>query len=213
MLSPKEKVPVIIGFGYRARQGKDSVVQHIIDTFGGKYDIRRYAMGDELKAEVNTLDQEALCIKYSIPYDNNPDMSDPKCQTKHGKQSALLQYWGTEVRRAEDPFYWVKKVDARVMAEQPQIALLSDMRFWNEFYWVLANKGYPVKVERIGYTDPSRDSGHVSEIQLETAKFFAHIKVQEGELDQLKADAIEVFNAVLQDVAPVVEDIPGVMAA
>lgn len=110
----------------------------------------------------------------------------------------LLQLYGTEFRRAQDPFYWVNKLRAKIEAEQPQVALISDMRFKNEAYYVKAFKGYTVKVTRHGYTDLSRLTTHQSEVDLADFKFDFELTVAEGAIDQLKKDAVTVFDMIVQ---------------
>jgi hypothetical protein len=197
--------PLIIGFGYKARQGKDTAIKTIIDHFGDQYDIRRYAFGDELKREVNELDQIEWCFKNGIPYDFDPDMTDPLCQSKHGKQGKFLQWYGTEYRRAQDPFYWVKRLRDRLRDELPQIALIADTRFQNEFLFVLANKGYTVKVVRTyedgrEYVDMSRDSKHISENELAEAKF--NFEIRAKSVEEVQADAIDVFGRIIDAYQP-----------
>src|SRR5258708_5549244 len=104
---------LLIGFGHRARNGKDTAAAHIIRTFKDRFDIRRYGFADELKAELSQLDQFGLCMKHGVPYDFDPDINDSLCTSKHGKQAALLQFWGMH-RRSQDPFYWVNKLDKKI---------------------------------------------------------------------------------------------------
>ena len=191
-----------MGFGHKARQGKDVACQTIVEAFKDRYDIRHYSFGNELKKEVNGLDQFEWCLKLGVQYDINPPMNDPLCQTRHGKQGPLLQKYGTEYRRAQDNFYWVKKLRAMLEAEQPQIALISDVRFPNEMMFCKAFGGFTVKVSRYGYTDLSRDPNHISETALDNAKFDYEIQVLDGELDQLKKDAVTVMGLIISSMNP-----------
>jgi len=188
---------VIIGFGHRARCGKDSVCQFIIDVYskenGGPYDIKKYAFADELKAEVRGRERE-LCEQYNIPY--RPD-SEGKCRE-------LLQWWGTEFRRKQDEEYWVKKLSSRLDIELPQIALISDVRFRNEAEWIKDREGYYIKVERYKnqerYMHPAVDHDHRSETELEHyTDHFAEIRCEDGEIDDLRRSAIECFDLIVKD--------------
>jgi hypothetical protein len=206
MLLPKT---LVIGFGYKARHGKDTAVKSIIESFGSQYDIKRYAFGDALKREVNELDQFAWCMRNGIPYDFQPSMDDPLCRTQHGKQGALLQWYGTEYRRNQDEFYWVNKLRETLEKEQPKVALISDVRFRNEAYFVKACDGFLVKCSRLGYSsiDSGRSTTHKSEVDLDGFTFDYEINVPDGELDTLKQDAVEVFNLILSRVQPEVPDL------
>jgi hypothetical protein len=191
---------VIVGVGNRARHGKDSVVKTIIEH-ATRFDARKFAFADELKREVEQIGASDIAFRFGVPLDPNPPMDDPLCP--NGKQSRVLQFWGEYVRK-RDPFYWVNKVRARIEAEQPHIALISDMRYLNEFLYVRSFGGYTVKVFRPGFVDLSRDPNHPSETELDNAAFDYTIINDKG-LDELKADAIEVFNHIVAAVNPVQE--------
>lgn len=197
---------VIIGIGHKSRHGKDTVANTIVKEFSKLYDVRKYGFGVQLKQEVNELDQFATCFTNGILYDTHPDMSDPYCNTVHGKQSNLLQYWGAE-RRKQDKFYWVKKLDSIIKKEKPQFAIVSDLRHLNEMMWTKSNKGYTIKVTRTGFVDLSRDPNHISETELDNVMFDYDITTIEGEVSQLKKDAIEVFNMIVAELTPRVDSI------
>jgi len=74
----------------------------------------------------------------------------------------LLQYWGTEVRRVEDPNYWVRKLDEKVRASDGDLIVITDVRFQNETEYIRAGcGGIIVKVVRTDI-QPEEDP-HVSE--------------------------------------------------
>lgn len=69
------------------------------------------------------------------------DMNDP--EVKDGFRT-LLQMWGTEFRRAQDPDYWVKRAQtklARLVAEGFDPIVIDDCRFPNE-YAMLKSEGF-----------------------------------------------------------------------
>jgi hypothetical protein len=199
--------PLIILFGHKARHGKDTVVKTIIDAYKDKYDVRRYAFADELKNEVEGLDKLAMCARYGVAYDFNPPMDDPLCPT--GKQSSLLQAHGAHMRTI-NPYHWVNKLGNKIEKDKPQIALISDMRYKNERLWGLANDGYTVNVTRQGYVDLSRDPNHESEVDLDGMPYDFYISVPEGNLEELRADALDVFEQILKDYQPEIDrELPG----
>jgi hypothetical protein len=220
---------LLIGIGFRARNGKDTVAAEIIKARGGQYDIRKYAFADELKKEYtqaieftmvqhNLSAQDAvahlchwadkLCVQNGykdavgqplrISYDPAPDMADPLCP--YGKQRLLLQFWGTEYRRFQNPFYWIGRLQATVDKERPQVALVTDLRFPNE-YWFIRNRmdGVTVKVERYGF-----DNGltHPSESKLDGYKFDYEIVCPDNSLEELKKDAVVLFDTIVADSVP-----------
>lgn len=200
---------VVIGFGYKARQGKDQAVQAIVDARNGQYDVRRYSFAGALKREVNEAAEKAggmlglygsLDFPTWVRYDANADMTDPECPL--GKQRDLLQWWGTDFRRKQNPNYWVRLMDSQIKKENPQFALISDMRFFNEAYWVKACHGCTVKVVRHGWSDLSINSTHVSEKELDNYSFDVVLTVMDGALDELRREAVQIFDMVLNAVNP-----------
>jgi hypothetical protein len=119
-----------------------------------------------------------------------------------------LQFYGTEYRRKQSPHYWVNRMSQRLKEDAPQIALISDMRFKNEFMWTKSVGGYTVKVTRYGYVlDDGRDPKHISEVDLDSAPFDFEISVLDGEVDQLKRDAVTVFELIESLVNPIPQEV------
>lgn len=215
---------LLIAFGYKLRSGKDEAVKAIIAARGDKYDVHRYCFADALKEEVNTAateagGMEALFVKLHkdgieqqnggalllpewVTYDPNPDMADPRSPL--GKQRKLLQWWGTELRRAADPFYWVKKLQGRIEVDNPKIALIPGLRFPSEVTWVSANGGFTVRMDRLGYT-PTEHTAHVSEEALsymDEGDWNYVIQCQDGDLDELQRSAVFVFDHIVELLTP-----------
>ncbi|MCU6480547.1 hypothetical protein [Arthrobacter sp. A2-55] len=80
----------------------------------------------------------------------------------HGPEiRRLLQVYGTEIGRSNyGANVWTDYVARQISQEQPQAAVLTDVRFDSEAEWVLAQGGPVVRIHRPG-TGPV--NGHVSE--------------------------------------------------
>lgn len=178
---------------------------------GKHLNVRQYAFADALRQEVEqalldrwpqegpsgTYDHKAamrlLCRWAGVPYDPNAIQCDAY---PSGKQRALLQWWGTEYRRAQDPDYWVKRTAERIQSDAADVALISDLRFFNEFDFVRAN-GYAVRIDRPGF---EIDDGqhHISETMLDAMpdNYWSHILVNDGDENKLKADAVAFFDVI-----------------
>lgn len=218
---------MIIGFGHKARNGKDEAIKAILRDIGGTLDARTYGFSDALKREINEAAEQARNMRAlfsilrmppgktvslknppesSLPewlltspklpewvtFDENAPMDDPLSPL--GKQRALLQWWGTEFRRAQDPDYWVKKLMGRIATENPQVALICDLRFPNEFAAIQAANGYTVKVVREGFVSDTPD--HYSERALDGVRpldWDYIISVPDGQLELLKEEAVNAF--------------------
>jgi hypothetical protein len=233
-LRPKAKVEpeiksLILGFGHRARSGKDTAVATIVERRGSQYpghlssdykgpfyDARAYSFARALKEEVtaaalNAGGMDRLCNPEMEFYQENgnfiklpewvvfePDapMDDPLCPL--GKQRTLLQWWGTEFRRNVNPNYWVDRLAEIISKEQPQVALISDMRFPNEKEFV-EKHGYSIRVDRNNLPSLSGSAGvHASELALADVPDWdwGAILKNYSTLEEFKAKAVKLFDSL-----------------
>lgn len=121
-------------YGYVRVNFKDALVQEIKDNFP-----------DLLEEMVNTHLIESV---------------DDLFQQKPPLMRALMQNYGTEVRRNDDPKYWVKKW-IKEMQEHESV-VTDDVRFLNEAHAVTANGGKIIHIER---TDITTGGNHLSETE------------------------------------------------
>lgn len=228
--------PLYIGFGHRARSGKDTAAAMIIKERGlrprylepwdgvssrtgtvGVADIRRYGFGDELKREVTQAALSAGGMKnlfgtwelvqengnfIEFPewvrksYEEDPDMTDPLCPL--GKQRGLLQFWGTEFRRSVNPNYWLDKLEKNVKKDNPDVALITDCRFPNEFDKV-KSLGEVVRVDRPGLPLLDENS-HASEKALANVpdEEWSRVLTNDGTLEDFKVKVLDMFDTFME---------------
>lgn len=200
------QAPVVVGFGFKARHGKDTAAKTIIERFAARFDVRKYAFADMLKQEVNAAIEKAGSVvelfaemQDVLPnwaqIETDPDMTDPLCP--YGKYRTLLQWWGTEYRRAQDVDYWWKFLDKKIAEDRPQFALITDLRFPNEAEWIYYLKGFKVRVERLSFD--SGTNAHQSEQLLEQVpkNFWDYtIEHQDGDPAELQGKAVRVFTDI-----------------
>lgn len=183
---------LIIGFGNKARHGKDTAATAIMEyaVLGDTEltDVRRYKYATALYEEVNFAIQSAGSAESLLTVlrgtatakgevfpewvtcDPNPEVSD---LAPHGKHPKILQWWGTELRRSSDSEYWVKRLYEEIERDKPEVALITDVRFPNEGDAVRARGGYTVNLTRLNvdgtlYVDPSRPADHISETAMDS---------------------------------------------
>ena len=201
---------IIIGFGYKATSGKDTAVAEIIKQRGllpeecsvynifknaqERYDIRRYAFADALKREVAEATRTAGGLETLI---NNmrPQLPDwVQYEPGAEKPRTLLQWWGGDFRRGQDKNYWVRQVAQQIELEKPQFALLSDMRYLNEFAFC-KEYGEVVKVERLGIPQGT----HSSETELDSVspEDWSLILENSGTLEDFLVGAVTAFDELL----------------
>jgi len=219
---------LIIGLGNKARHGKDSFALAIdiyyakINATALKHSMhmnpvvaQRHAFADALYKEVNdqikdggsiwttrtvytafgTCAFEATPLPEWVQPDPNPEVSE---RSPYGKHPKLLQWWGTEFRRAQNPNYWVDKFVAGINSKA-DIVLVTDMRFLNEAERIKQLGGYTVQVNRLNadgtpFVDTARPANHVSEIQLDGYNYDYKITVKTGDLPLLEEWAITLVS-------------------
>jgi hypothetical protein len=217
---------LILGLGNRARHGKDSFATAIdsyfakIDAAAAKHGLRnhkpviiqRHAFADALYKEVNDFLKSpygdwwlrgALDLKIentiAIPAWVQPDPNaEVSARAPYGKHAKLLQWWGTEYRRAQDQDYWVKQWKDGINPKA-SIVMATDMRFINEAQAVKSVGGYTVRVSRLNsdgtpYVDDSRDPKHTSETQLDGYNVDYQITVKTGDLPLLEEYAVTLVH-------------------
>lgn len=205
----------IIGFGYKARRGKDTACSAILEARKSWGNIGRYAFANALRDEIQTAlngvrmtrivrdgpyDEHAamrlLCAWAGVPYDPNAVRSP---DYPYGKQRALTQWWGTEYRRAQDENYWIKQIKERIERDAPEVALISDLRFHNEYEFIQINGGYCIRVDRPGF-EIADGQHHITERALDTLSDdqWDHVLMNDGDEGKLKADAVALFDQLVQ---------------
>lgn len=137
-----------IGFGHKARHGKDEAVRALMNLDPRR--MHRFAFADALKAH---------------------------CRVAHGmtvKDGTLLQLHGHGLR-GEDPNVWIKALYYHIDELRPEIALISDVRYKNEADFIKKMGGTMVRVRRWvdgePFVDPNRNASHISEVHLNDYKF------------------------------------------
>lgn len=196
---------LIIGLGNKARQGKNYVANYMQEALSV---IKQYSFAEELKLYCKEHHNE-LEPKWQLAHQTKqkPGWKDDPI---YGC-TPILQWYGTEVARKENPNVWVDAVAARIEKDQPEAAIITDVRFPNEAEFVAQNGGYLVQVIRIKddgtqYLDPGRDPNHPSEIALDDYNFDYYIRVKDGDLNALKSKSLGVLSNCIKAYAEVLTD-------
>lgn len=179
-LSEFQPIPgvFVVGFGHRARHGKDSAAQFIGEAY--PKDVRRFSFADALYAH---------------------------CRIEHGmtrKDGPLLQRVGV-AKREIDPHVWIRALYWAIADNPRPIVLITDVRFKNEAAFVKRLGGVCIKVERrlsSGelYVAADRDPNHVTETDLAIHAWDEVITNREGEIDRFRRDVLSRFLDVTEGV-------------
>lgn len=165
-----------IGLCGYLRSGKSTVADYLEDRYG----YRRLGFATALKEEVARgvgVEPKAL--------DDEPLRSQIR---------PVLQVWGTDFRRGQDPEYWVKQAEAKIMRMSGPL-VFDDVRFLNEIEVLRRHLFLVVKID-MSVDDVLRyDSGskeevavslhHRSEREWQSAAFDAVLPSVRGDIPSL----------------------------
>ncbi len=133
---------------------------------------------------INTEQAVAACPIWSHFTAEHADIQDRPGQTAVTVRR-ILQWWGTEYRRAEDPDYWTKAWTNKVESFDLNTIhiLIDDVRFINELDTVRAENGLIIKIERPGFNGAGN---HASETSLDAYADWHRVIVNDGTLEDLQ---------------------------
>lgn len=169
----------------KAGAGKDEFAKIAEQEFG----VKRVTFGDAVKEEVaEFLDKHEVCWEHRHLWGDQKDKEAwlrmahskrpkrgplSKFLTNHGDYNngghyftprSLLQFFGTDYRRAQDPLYWVKQAEKKLQSNVH--SAVSDGRFLNEVKMVVDNGGVTVRISRPDAPSISNMT-HASETELD----------------------------------------------
>jgi hypothetical protein len=202
---------MIIGFAGKAASGKTTAAHHLAPLLAGETRIIPMAMvlrdeveaflrgigadefvplvygGQEDKLRVFYVDQQKAlqeCPEWTSFFSEHADIQDRSGQTAVTVRR-ILQWWGTEYRRAQDPDYWTKAWERKVSGLDLQRihVLVDDVRFVNELQMLLRLGAKVVKIERPGY---AAGGNHASETSLDDYHEWSRVIVNDGTLEEFK---------------------------
>lgn len=127
----------IIAIAGNARCGKDTLGRNISDLLN-EYGINSaiYSFANELRREVDVFLKETLNISAYTEKDSEKSIIRP-----------FLVFWGTEIRRKLNDSIWIEKLSAQI--KENEVAIITDLRFQNEFDFVKQNGGSVIYLSRI----------------------------------------------------------------
>lgn len=187
---------LLIGFGHKARQGKNSAALAVLNAMPIGCHARIYAYADALRAEVKRASAQMGCAENLINAMKDAGIMPDWVVPELGKPRTLLQWWGTDYRRSKDPNYWVKRLQDTFDREQPEAALVTDVRFPNEADAIHAAGGYLVKVTRT--TAPDIDvPAHPSEQAMDGYAGWDY-EIVAADLPSLRKQAETIYREIVK---------------
>lgn len=199
---------IVLSFGNKSRNGKDTAAYGVKEWCDRhKFPYLHVNFGDALKIEVTDAIREAGDVQVLITQMGMPSWVQPTPNADleplcpFGKHVKVLQWWGTDYRRAQNSNYWIDKRREKVVGFEG-VVLASDMRFVNEAIDTIELGGYTANVRRLNedgtqYFDPSRSAAHVSEIDLDSWNWDYRIIAKTGHAKVVKGQAKEILKFII----------------
>jgi len=202
---------MIIGFAGKAASGKTTAAQYLAPLLNKETHIVPMAMvlRDEVEAFLRAIgaedfvplvygcqddklrvfyidEQQALqqCPQWNSFLAEHADIQDRPGQSALSVRR-ILQWWGTEYRRAQDPDYWTKAWERKITGfnlQQVHI-LVDDVRFMNELNTLRGLGSRIVKIDRPGY---AAAGNHASETSLDGYQDWCQEICNDATLEEFK---------------------------
>lgn len=186
---------MIIGFTGLMGSGKTTACEYVMKQFPNKF--VRINFKDALVAEMKRKLPDVLreLARTVYPFDALTDLDanvDQLFKDKPALMRALMQNYGTEVRRGDDPDYWIIRWKAAVMnAEKAGLnVLVDDCRFLNEAGAITDVGGHIVRIVR---SDITSTGTHQSETEMVKIGYEDLIEVEPGDFDTMHKRLNEVI--------------------
>jgi hypothetical protein len=169
---------MIIGLTGKKQNGKSTAAQYIAEKYGFVRVNFKDALIAEIKQNFPKLLEE---IARTTDFKNGIEQAiDDLFVTKPPLMRALLQNYGTEVRRRDHDDYWVVQWLKRASKEKNVV--VDDVRFLNEAQAVRDMGGSVIRIFREDYMNVDT---HVSESEMDKIHPDYVISVKTGEQDVL----------------------------
>jgi len=174
---------MIVGFIGFQRVGKTTASNYLIE----KYGFVRHNMKDALVAEIkqNFPDLlQQLANEENITIDQLFEMKPPLMR-------ALLQNYGTEVRRRDNDNYWVEQWAKKLTTKD---TVVDDVRFLNEAQMVRNYHGILIRLTRPDITTGGEHKSETEQLEIEADYT---IECKPGEHEALYKQLDEIVNSVV----------------
>lgn len=162
---------MIVGLiGYK-QVGKSTAAKHLAKKHGFARHNMKDALVEELKANMPDLLEELAFI-----YDRD---IEKLFSTKPPAMRALMQNYGTEVRRRDDDEYWCQQWQNALPEGN---VVVDDVRFQNEAERVIDEGGILIRIKR---SDVQTGGNHSSETEQDSIQCDYEIWTEKGEFEPL----------------------------
>lgn len=175
----------VIGLSGKIGCGKTTVAQMLVDSLPGAV---RMSFGDPVKREAAAIYGFPVELAYLEDGKSLEFVLSIAGKTLMGKDTAtvreVLQYHGTQLRRAQDPWYWIDAMRQQIDATDALYVIVDDVRFPGEADLIKAYSGGALyRLDAYPGWKPGPYAGHESETALDDyPNFTERYQPDKGEL-------------------------------
>lgn len=215
---------MIIGFAGKAASGKTTAAHYLAPLLKGEVLVIPMAMvlRDEVEKFLRAIDAEPFvplvygcqddklrifyvdetkavqyCPQWTSFIDEHADIQDRPGQSALSVRR-ILQWWGTEYRRAQDYDYWTKAWERKISGYDLQKVhiLVDDVRFMNELKTLRGLGARIIKIDRPGY---AAGGNHASETSLDDYHDWCRVILNAGTLEEFRQQVEQLSVSGLLD--------------
>lgn len=179
---------MVIALTGKKQSGKSTAAEYIAKRYNAERVNFKDGLIQELKERFPNTLQVIIRTLEKANYDGmKPWTIDRLFNEKPDIVRSLLQEYGTNVRREDDPLYWVSKWEGSVGIKT---VVCDDVRFLNEAEAVKKKGGIIIRIKRNGLE--STDT-HLSETQMDLIEPDFTLTVETGDIEGLYRAIDEVI--------------------
>lgn len=180
---------MIIGLGFKARAGKDTVAAHLVNNYSFVQESFAYPLKEYIGRQICGFNDKQL-------YGAWKETPDPEWGMTPRQ---MLQLIGTDaLRKVVHDDFWIipmkRKLKEHIRKEQHVV--ISDVRFVNEINMIRSLGGVVVKVDREN-PDKISNEKHSSELELENYDAWDFVINNNGTLEELYQNTDAIYTKIV----------------
>jgi len=179
---------MIIGLGFKARAGKDTVAAHLVNNYSFVQESFAYPLKEYIGRQICGFNDKQL-------YGAWKETPDPEWGMT---PRLMLQLVGTDaLRKVVHDDFWVIPMKRKLKEHirNGRHVVISDVRFTNEINMIRTLGGHLVKVDREN-PDKISNEKHSSELELETYDAWDFIIENNGTLEELYSKVDDIIPGI-----------------
>lgn len=179
---------MLIGFTGKAGVGKSTACKMVMEDLP---DVKHINFKDGL---VRELKEKFPDLLEQIAIETGGEGVDSLFSTKPPLMRTLMQNFGTDVRRKDDPDYWIEQWMKSVLENQQFHIVCDDVRFINEANALKKLGGTLVRITR---DDITNTGSHQSEVEMDQIEVDVTISGVAGDHENLHKQVRELYTPEL----------------